>query len=753
MKKAFVEPYFDSDEIEGIQRGLNVLDAQTNSEGILRISYRYPSGSTLPNIPATEANMKDVFFPANGIALEKSTSDGAMVLSSLKDYSLLAQGGAYNIYEYIGTLYVPKDGNYFFGINTTGAAEIYINNEKILSRYSGGAAFSPDETVPPTASTSSKVLKMGEYPFRVRFFQRSATSSSAPEDQKINIVWKTDATGDVYKTIGCDHLYYNPVLMNRTTVPQDSFNENDLVTNLLDYRRFTRYFGVQTASFVSDMKNTTHLGKIKISNKAAPFSPFVCSAGEGSAASSIPTGDLDATKGIINGDINYDGFLSHFQSLGNGNYLSLVREKINDIRKLYNALNDEAFENYKANPSMTNKVDTYQLGTNNLYTQVAIADVLTSDMMAKLNKITPVERFVLRRLLLLIDLVLHAHISMFVFEMVYSSTTSSKLTCESAIIDMVLHFMTRLKALNANYNSMFESKSAIEGQDSPQNEIMNQLYGNIHQFNKNTDTMTKLSKDYRTSKLNLKSNLKKMDAENRVYSTGKKIALTFLILTLIVLVTLVTYAILAQVKPSLKIIGAGMMALFSFVVVLVIYLVKTKKMEGFDTMYNIADLRDKLKTASTIQVIKDAYMMDVIHQISTYIHNTIHTALILQNSKTYNYINHNLQKEINYYSKSKEQVDNSSVLAKSSGRMYSLESRNNLSRVNVYIALIIIFTFAIVGYILSGDSKVLQYIVLAISGFLLFMVALLYILDVERKVRTDGKKYYWGQPNDLLEKL
>jgi hypothetical protein len=753
MNKAFMSPYFDTTETNSMMSGLNLLNSANNTEGILRISYRFPAGTTVPNVPATEAAMNTVFNPVGG-SITRSTANGTMVLSSVKDYTMVPQGGEYSLYEYTGTLYVPREARYTFGINSTSSTELYINRNKLVSYY-GTRSFAADENTPLSSNETPELLQEGEYLFLVRFYQRSAVSSTAPQDQKLHILWKTDKADDTFKTIGCDALYYDPSLLQRTTPVESTFNENDFITNILDYRKFERYFGAATPSVIADFKSPTHLGKIRVANQARgsnTYEPFVCVSG----GIAIPDGTLmtDGASNVrVNGDINYNDFLDYFGGLQNGNYISLLKTKMMDVRKLYNALQDEIYEEYKANPSTTVRVNTYEIvGGTKIPMKVPVADVLTTELMAKLDKVSPVERFVLRRLLLLIDLVCHAHISMLIFKRIYESVAASKVSCESAISDMLLHFMTRLKDLNVNYNRMFETAGDTDAVVA-QNEIMTQLYNNIHQFNQNSERMQKLGIDYRKSKLSLKSNLKKMDAEDKVYSSGKKYALAFLILTIIIVATLVSYAILAKVNPRMKLIGAAAVAIFSFVSVLIIYLLKTKKMEGFDTIYQIQSLRDKLSASSTIQVIQDAYMNDLMAQISGYIQNTIHMALILQNSKTYNYINHNLQKEINYYSMTKEQVDNATVLAKSSGRMYTLESSNNLSRVNVYIALVIILTFAIVGYILSGDNKVLQYIVLGIAGFLLFMVALLYILDMERKVRTDGKKYYWGQPNELLEKL
>jgi hypothetical protein len=415
------------------------------------------------------------------------------------------------------------------------------------------------------------------------------------------------------------------------------------------------------------------------------------------------------------------------------------------MRKMYNAMDDVVYEKLKNNDTV-NPLPEYRIdATTKRPMTVEANTVLTSDYLAMLETVTPVERFVLRRMILLADLLAHAHIAMFLFESIYNPITP--FTCQVKLADMLGHFITRIKNLNRRYDRIFESGTQTE------NEILSNLYESIHAFNRNSASMGKLTSDFKESKIGLKANLRLMDSEKNLYSSGNKWTLGFMIVTVVVIATLVAYSILSQTMPQYKWIGAAAVSATASITVLIIYLIKSKKMETFTDVYNPNSWRDAISSARAIDIIRDAYQYDLMREIHAYIQNTIHMALILQNSKTYSYINHTMQKEISYYTASKQQVDNAKTLAKASTRMYNLETRNNLSRVNVYIALIIILTFAIVGYRLSGDSVALRYTVLIIASVLLLMVALLYIIDVERKVRTDGRKIYWGQPNDLLNKL
>jgi len=732
MKKSFVDPYFESDT--GLLNRMGIFDSVEKSEGILRFNY---SASTPPTAAVTsEADMKRIFpdtISMSGTPSSLTVIDST-ILSSLKDDGAVPTKG-YTIYEYTGTLYVPEAASYIFTIETTASAqaELYLDYNKEIGVY--GAA--------RTGSSSAKPLEMGEYFIKVRFVQVGVAGST----QTLDVKWrKSTETAANDKTLKCDMLSYDPNMLGRTTAQSATFNENAIVDNLANYEnRFKSYFGVQSSAFTTAVQSSANLGKIQVASATSAtfpslYQPFVCSG----TPTVIPTGDWVDSTGKINGDVNYYHYLNELKTISNGNYIEILITQLRDMRKLYNALDDIVYEKIKNNPGDTVAVDDYTIDLTTKKPVTVLANtVLTANIMSALDKVSPVERFVLRRLVLLVDLVTHAHISMFLFEKTYSTTVP----CQVAIQGILSHFVTRLKNLNAKYDQMFEASSAVS-----QNDILDNLYENIHRFDKNSKQMDSLSTEFKVSKLKLKSNLKTMESEKSLYSSGNNWTRAFLVVTVIIIATLIAYTILATTNPEYKWIGAGAVSAVAFLTVLIIYFIKSKKMEAFTT-YNPVAWSQAIAQNSAIDVIRVAYQYDMMREVNAYVQNTIHMALILQNSKTYSYINHTIEKEINYYNASKQQVDNAKTLAKASERMYNLETRNNMSRTNVYIALIVILTFAIVGYRLSGDRKFFQYTVLGISGFLLLMVALLYIIDVERKVRTDGRKIYWGQPNDMLAKL
>jgi PA14 domain len=732
MKKVFLDPYFQEEKSAALLQAFGLNPSQTSSEGLLRFNYVLPTG-TAPSVPSSGTDMNNIF---NG-GLSKIDHT---ILASLNDAGAIPSKG-YTIHEFVGTLYIPEAASYTLTATSTGQMEIYINYSQVINKYGAISATSPVKVV-----SSALPMEMGEVPIKIRFFQLGGAGT----DQKFKLEWRKSTGAEADNTVlGCQNLYFNPVLADMVAPQNPEFNKDAFMDNLLNYSQFKKYFGVIGTAMDSKLKDANAYSEIMVAVEGSNFKPFVCSG----TPYTIPTGDLMA-DGRLNGDVNYYHYLN--TSLGpvsNGNSIGSLLENIKKLREMYNVLDDTVYERVKSGDTAA-VVPTYALnknadGASAEPMTVLASTVLTSDTMQLLGAVSPVERFVLRRMILLADLVAHAHIAMFLFESVYSS--SGTFVCQVKLADMLGHFVNRIKNLNRKYDRMFEAPA--EG-GSLENEILANLYENIHSFQRNSQKMDQLSRDFKSSKVGLKSNLKAMESEKALYGSGNKWTLGFMIVMVVVIATVIAYSILSQLNPAYKWIGAGAVSALAAVVVLVIYIVKTKKMESFaGDVYNPVSWRDAIGSARAIDVIRDAYQYDLMREIHTYIQNTIHMALILQNAKTYTYINHNLTKELNYYTASKQQVDNARVLAKASTRMYNLETRNNLSRVNVYIALIIILTFAIVGYRLSGESTVLKYTVLIIASVLLLLVALLYVIDVERKVRTDGRKIYWGQPEDLLGKL
>ena len=732
MKKAFVDPYFDSSE--DILRMLGIVDSTSTNEGILRLNY---TASVPPSAAITSADdMKRLFPDTIGSASSTVlTVADTTVMSSLKESGAVPTK-EYTVYEYMGTLLVPENASYRFDVETTGQVEVYLDYKKVAEVY-GATRMDTSDPVP---------LDAGEYPIKVRFVQQGVAGATQTLDVKWQKIVAAGETQPDAETLKCDNLYYNPADQNRSTSQSATFNESAFVDNLVDYEnRFRLYFGVQNQAFTRAVKADAILTKIRVTSGASNlYEPFVCGNGVPSA---IPSGDWDPATGRLNGDVNFYHYLNALKESHNGNHLKSLMDSLRSDRLMYNAMDDLVYEKIAQNPGDTSAVvEDYVIDPSTKKPITVLANtVLTSAVMETLKKVTPVERFVLRRLVLLTELVTHAHISMFIFENAYGSTVP----CQNALQGVLAHFVNRLKHLNSKYDQMFESSSNVS-----HNDILDNLYSNIHTFDKNSKKMDVLATDFSASKLKLKSNLKGMESEKGLYSSGNKWTRVFLVVTVIVIATLIAYTVLSVSNPAYKWVGAGAVSGVAALSALIIYLVKSKTMELFTgNTYNPIAWSQAIATQSSIDVIRVAYQYDMMREVNAFIQNTIHMALILQNSKTYSYINHTIEKEINYYTATKQQVDNAKTLAKASERMYNLETRNNLSRVNVYIALIIILTFAIVGYRLSGDRKGFQYTVLGISGFLLLMVALLYIIDVERKVRTDGRKIYWGQPNDMLAKL
>lgn len=698
----FVLPYLD--DPGSLLKTLGLDTSTIHQKGIVRFRYDHNEMS-----PVTRAGM-DMFFETTRAVVSKR------VMPTVEDQDTTSAKYAY---EYVGYLRVPEKSEYTFGVNSDDSMDVFVNRQVVADWY--GTHSLTSATNIPGGNQYTVTLEPGHYPIRVRYVKTTGNN--------LALLWKTPAMQQ-FEIIGCDMLYHDPTVMNRdVSVSDTEFNENDIIGNILDYDKFIQYFGVMQPEMSSKVREG--LGNILISQNNATYNSYT-------SDSTIPSLSLD---GNINGDINYSKLLSYLSTVPNGNRLTILLDFLNGIRAFYYIMDDEVLENLKAGNEA--KVAAYTLQNG----QTLLVDgksLVSTTIMEFLKKFTRVEYFIFRRLLLLLDLVIHSHISMRLFQTVYS--TIEKTADEPKISSMIVFFVSRLKRLNSNFGQMFEA-----GQDSS---VISNLYGNIRDFNKKTEQINIIDEKLRESKIELKARKDTLNKEQAIYQAGKSWVVISLVITTIVILTLFSYGVLSQTNPSLKWVGAGGVLVISSLLTLLIYLVKRKKLEGFQTgVYNATNLSDLLSSQQALDIITDAYQIDTIKEINAYIQNTISLALILQNNNTYKYINHNLNKELNYYNSTKTQMDNASASIRSSERMYNLSRRYNLSRINMFIALIVILTFGVVGYILADGYKTIQNIVMTITSILLLIVAILYILDTQSKVRTDGSKVYWGKPDELLQKL
>lgn len=719
----FVLPYLEEDARKNALNSLGIQTSALSSSGVVRFRYTH-NGST----PITTESEMNTFFsdrvPDSNKGVTPTIYEGNNPVSS--KYA----------FEYVGFINVQEDADYIFGLNSDDVADVYVDRRRVAYWYSdANHAYKSPETTPGGTFNITTKLAPGQYPIRVRYVRNS--NSGTPQ---LNLLWKK-LTDSAFSAVPCDALFHDPMVMSTETRNLDvAFDENDLITNVLDYDKFKLYFGIPTQEMTNSMG--TNLNRIMLSRNNEAYT------GYNVASSIIPS--LDPTEpNRLNGDINYKKFMNTVRTVGNGNKLQRLIDFVRSIRLLYNVMDDDILENMKAGNAVS--VSGYDIDENTNRTIMYGSNEIQSqfpELLTMLNKFTRVEYFLFRRILLLLDLVIHSHISMLLFETVFTNAVFANNKTKTS--EMVIFFVSRLKKLNANFGVMFESRP---GEDA--NSLVSNLYDNVREFNERSEQINELDRQVKESKNSLKSKNNLLKSQKQLYESGNKWALFAFIVTIVVIVTLASYAVMVRVNPSLKWVGASSVALFSSLLALAFYFIKTKRMESFvgGGIYQEQVLSDILTTGDAIDTIRSAYYVDTLKEMDIYIQNSINMALILQNNNAYKYINYNLQKETNYYTGTKMQMDNATATVGAAERMYNLNTRNNLSKMNTFIALIIILTFGVIGYVLADGYTTIQYIILATVSILLLIVAILYILDTQSKVRTNGSKIYWGQPTESIQKI
>ena len=149
-----------------------------------------------------------------------------------------------------------------------------------------------------------------------------------------------------------------------------------------------------------------------------------------------------------------------------------------------------------------------------------------------------------------------------------------------------------------------------------------------------------------------------------------------------------------------------------------------------------ADFTDVDKTA-----VLDAFQLAILDQMYQYLNNSIFLSLMFKTDKAYANVNFAMKKEMNQFEEKRDTGEMQIGMARSRARLIGFNEEN--TRVSTYYTLIfaVVIAAAAVGRELLPD----QYI-LPIAALILVIVAAVFIVDLGRIVRTDGRKMYWSKP-------
>ena len=465
-------------------------------------------------------------------------------------------------------------------------------------------------------------------------------------------------------------------------------------------------------------------------------------------------------------DVNFSGLLVQLGMLTNGNHINDLINELNKGRVIYNFLDPANLEMFTNKRDITLQIYTVNSQTNKHDTVKIEGGRLTAEFayLKAYHEMNPVQQFIARRLVLLVDLLVHIYTAFYIYELIYVETPT---IYQQHMLSITKFLMNKLIYLNSAFDSMYESGNSTAITD---------LYKKMNLYKSNTAELNDLSDTLRDTKADMLDQDERLQLEMQQYKTSKTVAIATVAFASIIVAFFVILGLTpmdATKKRTTALIGLSVAVVFGLIAVLVRkYKVErfqgdagdasdveepTPTLEGFAATVSSVDpaqLQSYLSTKSKIAFERYLTEMSALDHFARFLQNTINLALILQTSVTYNNINYSTQKELQHFNNTQLQLDNAAASLKSRHRLYDLQSKKFRSGMLLAVAITMIMAFAMTLYIvMEGNVKARQ--VILITGVIAIILSvLLYFLDIQSRVRTNADKYYWGTPSkDVLHQL
>lgn len=338
---------------------------------------------------------------------------------------------------------------------------------------------------------------------------------------------------------------------------------------------------------------------------------------------------------------------------------------------------------------------------------------------------------VVRRLLLLYELMATYYMGIFILEKNYDSGGDNGKYAR-AISYLINEYIL-------NFNNNLISNRTLDGE---QNTMLGYLNDRVAtRFNDYSDKYKSVQST--TLKINdmkdaMNSNIDILNGQTKKVSSLNTLTIVALILTAFVIVScIVVY--LMPLEPGKKLAAAGVASLLGISIMIAFKWILGSQIEPFIDLNSSPAYTgvDSLRTES--QKYNLSFALE-------YLQNTINVALTMTTYNTYGAVNYALTKENAYFSNVRSQLETSTQKINDVNGAYSLQDYSSRARIAFFINIAIVVAITIGGVMLTESIPFIRNIILIAGSIWILLVILLYMVDVSRRVRTSGQKVYWLQP-------
>lgn len=341
--------------------------------------------------------------------------------------------------------------------------------------------------------------------------------------------------------------------------------------------------------------------------------------------------------------------------------------------------------------------------------------------------------FAAQRMLLLMILITEIYTVM----RLYQNYNGADSGIQTALTNLLLHKINILIEINSNSSS---SNTDIESS-----------YKNSYQKYKTSQTVINDTKDkLENIRLDLSNNKAYLDSQTSI--TRKMNMLSYFAYVFAAILLIAILVVLAvPLEQNRK--RSSLIILFALIVLVgaIIYLMgRSIEQEGFVGNFTQLDqLPGYGSTTNVNSVSQDLIYPLIIQQIMIYLDDTIRLSNTISSTQVYNNVNASMAREAGYYKDTTGQLELGSVKADDMGKVFYLDTTVARSRISLVISLLVIIALTAILTLVFDTSPSIKKVIYTISGLLIALAIILYVLYTAPRVRTDAYKYYWGRPEKL----
>jgi len=336
--------------------------------------------------------------------------------------------------------------------------------------------------------------------------------------------------------------------------------------------------------------------------------------------------------------------------------------------------------------------------------------------------------FGLTRILYILELLISVRCALLYYS---KATTEQEISMRGSIVEVCI---IRL----GDAHKEFISNSTTTGS---MQKVHNNFVTGMQTYNKNTKEVIGLDKDRQNGQKLLKGNIDLIEAQRIITKKRERVERIAVIVASVVVIGCFT-VLVTPIEYSYKLlslIGFVVVALASALTVRALPSLGNTSLEGFDAASSLTSINTSIAN----------YDIVALRYVSYNIADTLMLSSRIYGNNAYGDLNYAMLQEINYYKGINGRLRNAGDKTESYYRMEDLENHKMLATSYFAVNIMLITSVSLTLYVAADNMPTAQPYIIAIGMATALLAITLYLVDVARRVRTDGEKIYWGEPSKV----